>query len=104
MYRFLRHSVHQQSCLCLAFLNSHVFEISLVSCLEMINDFRPDFTVVDHNSELAKEVREGERRVALYRRRLEKLQADYHNLIGITADLVDTLEATLQGKQVALAL
>lgn len=57
--------------------------------------------VVEHNSELEKEVREGERRVALYRRRLEKLQADYHNLIGITADLVDTLEATLQGKPVA---
>ena len=81
-----------------------LLEVSLVSCLELIIAFRHDSVVVDHNSELAKEVREGERRVALYRRRLEKLQADYHNLIGITADLVDTLEATLQGKPVAPAL
>ena len=29
------------------------------------------------------------------------IQADYHNLIGITAELVDTLEATIQGQQVS---
>jgi len=29
------------------------------------------------------------------------LQADYHNLIGITADLVDALEQTVQGKTVS---
>ena len=28
-------------------------------------------------------------------------QADYHNLIGITADLVDALEQTVQGKTVS---
>ena len=29
-------------------------------------------------------------------------QADYHNLIGITADLVDALEQTVQGKTVSI--
>ena len=29
------------------------------------------------------------------------LQADYHSLIGITADLVDALEATVQGRPVS---
>ena len=29
------------------------------------------------------------------------LQNDYHNLIGITADLVDALEATVQGRPVS---
>ena len=28
-------------------------------------------------------------------------QTDYHNLIGITADLVDSLEATVQGRPVS---
>lgn len=32
------------------------------------------------------------------------LQADYHNLIGITADLVDSLEQTVQGKTVSVGL
>ena len=31
-----------------------------------------------------------------------KFQADYHNLIGITADLVDALEQTVQGKVVSI--
>ena len=30
-----------------------------------------------------------------------QLQADYHSLIGITADLVDALEATVQGRPVS---
>ena len=30
-----------------------------------------------------------------------KFQSDYHNLIGITADLVDSLEATVQGRPVS---
>jgi len=28
------------------------------------------------------------------------MQADYHNLIGVTAELVDSLEATVNGKMV----
>lgn len=33
-------------------------------------------------------------------RKFNKMQADYHNLIGITAELVDSLEATISGKMV----
>uniref|UniRef100_A0A1I8H2E9 LisH domain-containing protein ARMC9 n=1 Tax=Macrostomum lignano TaxID=282301 RepID=A0A1I8H2E9_9PLAT len=43
---------------------------------------------------------EAERRATQYVRRHNKVQADYHNLIGITAELVDTLEASLQGRPV----
>ena len=33
---------------------------------------------------------------------VDRLQADYHSLIGITADLVDALESTVQGKPVSV--
>lgn len=41
---------------------------------------------------------EAERKATIYMRRFAKLQADHHNLIGITAELVDSLEATVRGK------
>lgn len=43
---------------------------------------------------------ESDRRVTSYMRKFSKMQADYHNLIGITAELVDSLEATVSGKMV----
>ena len=43
---------------------------------------------------------ESDRRITSYVRKFNKMQADYHNLIGITAELVDTLEATISGKMV----
>ncbi|XP_064610280.1 lisH domain-containing protein ARMC9-like isoform X2 [Liolophura sinensis] len=43
---------------------------------------------------------DSERKTATYMKRHNKVQADYHNLIGITADLVDALEATIQGKPI----
>lgn len=43
---------------------------------------------------------ESDRRVTTYVRKFNKMQADYHNLIGITAELVDSLEATVSGKMV----
>lgn len=43
---------------------------------------------------------ESDRRIASYVRKLHKMQADYHNLIGISAELVDSLEATVSGKMV----
>lgn len=43
---------------------------------------------------------ESDRRVVSYVRKFNKMQADYHNLIGITAELVDSLEATVRGKMV----
>uniref|UniRef100_A0A8C3A3L7 LisH domain-containing protein ARMC9 n=1 Tax=Cyclopterus lumpus TaxID=8103 RepID=A0A8C3A3L7_CYCLU len=43
---------------------------------------------------------ESDRRITSYVRKFNKMQADYHNLIGITAELVDSLEATVSGKMV----
>ncbi|XP_065811864.1 lisH domain-containing protein ARMC9 isoform X5 [Labrus bergylta] len=44
---------------------------------------------------------ESDRRTASYVRKYNKMQADYHNLIGITAELVDSLEATVSGKMIS---
>ncbi|XP_053379152.1 lisH domain-containing protein ARMC9-like isoform X2 [Mercenaria mercenaria] len=44
---------------------------------------------------------ESERKTMSYIKRYNKVQADYHNLIGITADLVDSLEQTVQGKTIS---
>ncbi|XP_073691938.1 lisH domain-containing protein ARMC9 isoform X3 [Garra rufa] len=44
---------------------------------------------------------EAERKSAIYMRRFAKLQADHHNLIGVTAELVDSLEATVRGKMIS---
>ncbi|XP_026053634.1 lisH domain-containing protein ARMC9 isoform X2 [Carassius auratus] len=44
---------------------------------------------------------EAERKSSSCMRRFTKLQADHHNLIGITAELVDSLEATVRGKMIS---
>ncbi|XP_068445584.1 lisH domain-containing protein ARMC9 isoform X2 [Clinocottus analis] len=44
---------------------------------------------------------ESDRRITSYVRKFNKMQADYHNLIGITAELVDSLEATVSGKLIS---
>ncbi|XP_032381628.1 lisH domain-containing protein ARMC9 isoform X2 [Etheostoma spectabile] len=44
---------------------------------------------------------ESDRRITSHVRKFNKMQADYHNLIGITAELVDTLEATVSGKMIS---
>uniref|UniRef100_UPI003AAFEEDE lisH domain-containing protein ARMC9 isoform X2 n=1 Tax=Centroberyx gerrardi TaxID=166262 RepID=UPI003AAFEEDE len=44
---------------------------------------------------------ESERRTTNYMRKFSKMQAVYHNLIGITAELVDSLEATISGKMIS---
>ncbi|XP_029356589.1 lisH domain-containing protein ARMC9 isoform X2 [Echeneis naucrates] len=44
---------------------------------------------------------ESDRRITSYARKFNKMQADYHNLIGITAELVDSLEATVSGKMIS---
>ncbi|KAJ7421239.1 LisH domain-containing protein ARMC9 [Pitangus sulphuratus] len=43
---------------------------------------------------------ESEQRTMIYLKRFNKMQADYHNLIGVTAELVDSLEATVSGKMI----
>ncbi|XP_056304173.1 lisH domain-containing protein ARMC9 isoform X1 [Danio aesculapii] len=44
---------------------------------------------------------EAERKSVVQIRRFAKLQADHHNLIGVTAELVDSLEATVRGKMIS---
>ncbi|XP_072516635.1 lisH domain-containing protein ARMC9 isoform X2 [Salminus brasiliensis] len=44
---------------------------------------------------------EAEKKASSYMRRHSKMQADYHNLIGVTAELVDSLEATVSGKMIS---
>ncbi|KAH9490004.1 LisH domain-containing protein armc9 [Bulinus truncatus] len=49
---------------------------------------------------LSQQVLEAEKKASAYLKRHSKVQSDYHNLIGITADLVDALESTVQGKHI----
>ncbi|KAG8520932.1 LisH domain-containing protein ARMC9, partial [Galemys pyrenaicus] len=66
------------------------------------------FTLYKENGQNNKEVMqrlhqqllEAERRSMTYLKRYHKIQADYHNLIGVTAELVDSLEATVSGKMI----
>lgn len=51
--------------------------------------------------QLQLQLAESERRISSYVRTFNKMQANYHNLIGITAELVDALEATVSGKMVS---
>uniref|UniRef100_A0A8C5DVA7 LisH domain-containing protein ARMC9 n=1 Tax=Gouania willdenowi TaxID=441366 RepID=A0A8C5DVA7_GOUWI len=44
---------------------------------------------------------EADRRATSCVRKFNKMQADYHNLIGITAELVDSLEATVSGNMIS---
>ncbi|XP_032887242.1 lisH domain-containing protein ARMC9 isoform X8 [Amblyraja radiata] len=50
--------------------------------------------------QLQQRLTETEQKAATYMRRYSKIQEDYHNLIGVTAELVDSLEATVNGKMV----
>ncbi|XP_031615177.1 lisH domain-containing protein ARMC9 isoform X3 [Oreochromis aureus] len=51
--------------------------------------------------QLQLQLAESDRRINSYVRKFNKMQADYHNLIGITAELVDSLEATASGKMIS---
>uniref|UniRef100_A0A8C8S0W5 LisH domain-containing protein ARMC9 n=1 Tax=Pelusios castaneus TaxID=367368 RepID=A0A8C8S0W5_9SAUR len=50
--------------------------------------------------QLHQQLVEAERRTMTYLKRFNKIQLDYHNLIGVTAELVDSLEATVSGKMI----
>ncbi|XP_036624999.1 lisH domain-containing protein ARMC9 isoform X3 [Trichosurus vulpecula] len=54
--------------------------------------------------QLHQQLVEAERRTMTYLKRYNKIQADYHNLIGVTAELVDSLEATVNGKMASTML
>ncbi|XP_044793885.2 lisH domain-containing protein ARMC9 isoform X3 [Bubalus bubalis] len=54
----------------------------------------------DMLQQLHQQLVEAERRSMTYLKRYNRIQADYHNLIGVTAELVDSLEATVSGKMI----
>uniref|UniRef100_A0A8C6S419 LisH domain-containing protein ARMC9 n=1 Tax=Neogobius melanostomus TaxID=47308 RepID=A0A8C6S419_9GOBI len=58
-------------------------------------------TVFTSMQQLQIQLAESDRRIATYIKKFNKIQADYHNLIGITAELVDSLEATVSGKMIS---
>ncbi|XP_077573873.1 lisH domain-containing protein ARMC9 isoform X2 [Stigmatopora nigra] len=51
--------------------------------------------------QLQQQLTESERCCASYTRKFNKIQADYYQLLGIAAELVDTLEATISGKNIS---
>ncbi|XP_038673122.1 lisH domain-containing protein ARMC9 isoform X1 [Scyliorhinus canicula] len=50
--------------------------------------------------QLQQQLVETERKAATYMKRYSKMQEDYQSLIGVTAELVDSLEATVNGKMI----
>jgi LisH domain-containing protein ARMC9 len=52
------------------------------------------------NNELLQRLQASEKRAMSYMKKFHKVQADYHTLIGFTADLVESLEATVSGQPV----
>ncbi|XP_065530420.1 lisH domain-containing protein ARMC9 isoform X1 [Lathamus discolor] len=52
---------------------------------------------------LQQQLVESEGRAMTYLEQFNKMQADYRNLIGVTAELVDSLEATVNGKMITPA-
>ncbi|ELU06099.1 hypothetical protein CAPTEDRAFT_181527 [Capitella teleta] len=51
-------------------------------------------------NDMEQKIAELEKKSDVYLKRCNRVQGDYHNLIGITADLVDSLEQTVQGNPV----
>ncbi|XP_041378217.1 lisH domain-containing protein ARMC9-like isoform X2 [Gigantopelta aegis] len=60
-----------------------------------------DKNLHQENTILQQRVADAEKKTMTYIKRHNKVQADYHNLIGITADLVDALESTVQGHTIS---
>lgn len=63
----------------------------------------PIYVPLEMLQQLHQQLLEAERRSMTYLKRYNKIQTDYHNLIGVTAELVDSLEATVSGKMVRAA-
>ncbi|KAM9460904.1 lisH domain-containing protein ARMC9 isoform 1-T1 [Clarias gariepinus] len=53
------------------------------------------------NREHMKQLAEAEKKASAYMKKFSKIQADYDNLISVTAELVDSLEATVNGKMIS---
>ncbi|XP_063057272.1 lisH domain-containing protein ARMC9 isoform X2 [Engraulis encrasicolus] len=66
----------------------------------LVTLYREGFAL-DKVQHLHLQLGEAERKASTYLRKFQKMQADYHNLIGVTAELVDALEATVSGKPIS---
>ncbi|KAM9848279.1 lisH domain-containing protein ARMC9 [Aulostomus maculatus] len=71
-------------------------------CPRLLNLYREGGgSIKEAMQQLQLQLAETDWRATSYMRKFNKMQADYHNLIGITAELVDSLEATVSGKMVS---
>ncbi len=68
--------------------------------IKLINLYQYSETV-DDISKIQKQIEEKENKYIEILKKITKLQSDYHVLIGITAELVDTLEKTISGQPVS---
>lgn len=50
---------------------------------------------------LKQQLADSEKRTMAFMRKFNRVQSEYHSLIGITAELVDSLENTINGKPVS---
>ena len=55
---------------------------------------------VDNSAELAKQLSESEKKFQVLFKKFNKAQADYHTLIGISAEIVDSLENAIFNKKI----
>lgn len=69
----------------------------LVELISQQKDSNYDLEVTRLKQQLA----ESEKRTMAFMRKFNRVQSEYHSLIGITAELVDSLENTINGKPVS---
>jgi hypothetical protein len=50
---------------------------------------------------LQEQLMDSQKQTMSYMKKFNKVQTDYYNLLGIAADLIDTLESTIVGKPVS---
>ena len=60
-----------------------------------------DTDTIFNIAKMKQQLIESEKRTMAFMRKFNKVQTDYHSLIGITAELVDTLESSISGKPVS---
>ncbi|RNA21811.1 lisH domain-containing ARMC9 isoform X2 [Brachionus plicatilis] len=69
----------------------------LVELVSQQSDSNSNF----ENARLKQQLAESEKRTMAFMRKFNRVQSEYHSLIGITAELVDSLENSINGKPVS---
>jgi hypothetical protein len=72
-------------------------QLRLVELFESQNDSDSTFNI----AKLKQQLIESEKRTMAFMRKFNKVQTEYHGLIGVTAELVDTLEKSIAGNSVS---